>query len=353
MKPAAILLFVVWASVAFTGGEGARRTPFRPDIPPVWNEAALAEWATPLAGLDARPTHMSPAESYATPVDEPEDVPRLRAGPRAGRLLGDAAEGWAQTLARTRDIHQRPPTGLPPASASSTRRTPFPFARYNPALIAELRDPEAMRRRGADVLPDGTLPEVRWVPTGKGVALGTTTCSSCHVQWHRDGSSIPGAPPAESEMFRRTGFVSRMHAANRVVRGQTPFVMASEMPGDGVYQAWGVPWLKNDAHRRAGEHAAREAGRDGRRVRPKRRLPPLERQHLLSGEDAGPHRNQGSQGTSTTQPTHQMRGVADIMRYAALVRLLRILTDFGSHRFSPRRAARRFFTKIRMRRFMH
>lgn len=41
----------------------------------MWNEAALAEWATPLAGLNARPTHMSPAEYYATPVDNLKTYP--------------------------------------------------------------------------------------------------------------------------------------------------------------------------------------------------------------------------------------------------------------------------------------
>ena len=29
---------------------------FRPEVPKVWDDAALAEWATPLAGLNLRPT---------------------------------------------------------------------------------------------------------------------------------------------------------------------------------------------------------------------------------------------------------------------------------------------------------
>lgn len=75
MKPAAILLSVVCTFVALTGSEGASRTPLPPEIPRVWDEAALAEWATPLAGLNARPTHMSPTEYYATPVDNLKTYP--------------------------------------------------------------------------------------------------------------------------------------------------------------------------------------------------------------------------------------------------------------------------------------
>jgi hypothetical protein len=34
-----------------------------PHIPKVWEDAALADWATPVAGFNVRPTHVSPARA--------------------------------------------------------------------------------------------------------------------------------------------------------------------------------------------------------------------------------------------------------------------------------------------------
>lgn len=35
------------------------QTAYHPDIPRVWDDAALADWATPVAGLNVRPTHIT------------------------------------------------------------------------------------------------------------------------------------------------------------------------------------------------------------------------------------------------------------------------------------------------------
>ena len=42
-------------------------TSFRPVIPKVWDEAALDGWATPIAALNVRPTHISATEYYSVP----------------------------------------------------------------------------------------------------------------------------------------------------------------------------------------------------------------------------------------------------------------------------------------------
>jgi hypothetical protein len=39
-----------------------------PDIPKTWDKTELAGWATPVAGLNARPSHISPDEYYSMPV---------------------------------------------------------------------------------------------------------------------------------------------------------------------------------------------------------------------------------------------------------------------------------------------
>ena len=63
MKP---LLFIVL--VCLSGSLALwSQSQFRPEIPRVWDEAALSDWVTPVAGLNARPTHISAKEYYSMP----------------------------------------------------------------------------------------------------------------------------------------------------------------------------------------------------------------------------------------------------------------------------------------------
>ena len=39
------------------------------DVPTIWDGAALEDWATPVATLNVRPTHFTPAEYYAAPAE--------------------------------------------------------------------------------------------------------------------------------------------------------------------------------------------------------------------------------------------------------------------------------------------
>ena len=48
---------------------------WKPDIPKVWDEAALADWATPVAGLNLRPTHISAKEYYSLKVENLRTYP--------------------------------------------------------------------------------------------------------------------------------------------------------------------------------------------------------------------------------------------------------------------------------------
>src|SRR4051794_30180579 len=52
-----------------------KEVPFKPDIPKVWDEQALATWATPVAGLNVRPGHFSEAEYYQAPLDNYRTYP--------------------------------------------------------------------------------------------------------------------------------------------------------------------------------------------------------------------------------------------------------------------------------------
>jgi hypothetical protein len=55
------------AVVAGSRGSGQQLSAAR-EIPRVWDETALAEWATPIAGLNVRPTNMSAKDCYAMAV---------------------------------------------------------------------------------------------------------------------------------------------------------------------------------------------------------------------------------------------------------------------------------------------
>ena len=43
--------------------------------PRIWDDAALADWATPVATLNVRPTHYSSAEYYSVPAENLRTYP--------------------------------------------------------------------------------------------------------------------------------------------------------------------------------------------------------------------------------------------------------------------------------------
>src|SRR5689334_5706158 len=55
-------------------------TSFRTTIPKVWDEAALADWATPVATLNVRPKHISTQEYYSAPEHNLRSYPVYMAG---------------------------------------------------------------------------------------------------------------------------------------------------------------------------------------------------------------------------------------------------------------------------------
>jgi hypothetical protein len=48
---------------------------WKPEIPRTWDEAALADWATPVAELNVRPTHISAKEYYSLSVENLRTYP--------------------------------------------------------------------------------------------------------------------------------------------------------------------------------------------------------------------------------------------------------------------------------------
>jgi len=56
------------------------QSPYHADIPKTWDESALANWVTPVAGLNVRPMHISSREYYSVPEYSLRSYPVYMAG---------------------------------------------------------------------------------------------------------------------------------------------------------------------------------------------------------------------------------------------------------------------------------
>ena len=300
---------------------------WKPDIPKVWDDAALADWPTPLAGLKTRPRHIASKEYYSLTVDnlrtypvyfpgrEPDGYwemlqrlgPKPLIEPEKLKSEADWIKAGQRVFAETDHIHLRT---------------------LDPKLIAIARDPATYK--GKRPLPDGTANDIRWVPTREGVALGIRDCGVCHTRYLEDGTAVPGAPRDEAiGSASAVGLIGPMQTARRVVNASAPFHMGPQPFGEWLYQAWGVPWRPNDINARLKTMTVEE-------------YTPFLVAFLHSG---GNPRWNGSIFFPAKIPdligikdrkyidhtaTHQHRGIGDLMRYAALVDYAET-ADFGSY----------------------
>jgi hypothetical protein len=299
---------------------GTKRTDsqqWKPDIPRTWDDAALADWATPVAGLNVRPTHMTAKEYYARPTENvrtypvyaPDREPRgywemlQRVGPKP-LIEPDARWTEADWITAGRRVFDE----LDHLALRTLDRT----------WIAAARSRDTFDPSRTTILPTGEIFGMRWVPTSKGVALSFSNCSGCHVAHLEDGSTIIGAPALAGRQHAPTPLLVAVHQANRIVPSAIPFRMGDEPFGMWLYRAFGVPWAKDDIHERLKTMAPAE-------------LPGL----LAAGSRGGaiPRWN-GSVFYPVKVPdligvkdrkyfdataTHLHRGIGDLMRYAALV----------------------------------
>jgi hypothetical protein len=162
-------------------------------VPKTWDAKALADWATPVAGLNVRPGHFSEEEYYRAPIDNLRTYPVY--------YPGREPHGYwemLQTVGRKPLIE--PDTLKTEADWIRAGKRVFEeydipvFRTYDPQSIAAVRNPETFAKQSVRPAPDGMLPDLRWVPTSRGLALSETNCGSCHVQSMRDGTRLDGAP---------------------------------------------------------------------------------------------------------------------------------------------------------------
>jgi hypothetical protein len=296
----------------------------------VWNDKDLAEWATPVAGLNVRPGHYSEREYYSGSPGE-----WLRTYPVY--FPGREPEGYFERLTT-----KKPEPLIGPGARSERewikagqivfREMDVPAVRsHDPELIAIVRSAEALAKAGGRAQPDGTVPGLRWVPTSKGLALSVDECSGCHTRVLADGSRVDGAP---------------LNGTGNAVLGQLISRALKRVYGDDAsvwnWRSSAVPWIPGDIHE------------DIRSMQP-HDLRALFRR-VTTGTFA---RFNGSPYYPTKVPdligigrrryidhtaTHRLRNAGDLMRYAALVGCCDS-ADFGPHRMladSQRRIMYRF-----------
>jgi CubicO group peptidase (beta-lactamase class C family) len=213
-----------------------------PEVPVTWDEEALEDWATPLAGLGAQPTHMSAEDYYAIPVEN------LRAYPVYMPEL--EPEGYWEELNRLEPEPLFESDGLETKGdwVEAGKRVFMDWAvlrTLDTGVIAMARDQATMGRR-AGALPDGTINGLRWVPTKDGVALGFTNCSACHVLYLPDDTPVPGASSFAMPNSFRNGVGGDIREAERTLPGETPFQFAGTI-GSWAYQSYGTPWVDDPA----------------------------------------------------------------------------------------------------------
>jgi hypothetical protein len=194
---------------------------------------------------------------------------------------------------------------------------------YDPKVIAAVRSPELLRRLPY-ASPDGTLRLLRWVPTERSVAIGHLNCGSCHTREERDGTRVNGAPARGEAADPIRPLVVRENIAI------APFRIRESL-GQKMYRAYGVPWVKDDIHERLKQMPENE-------LRALNASLDLSKGVIFrwSGSVFYPAKVPDLIGVADRRyidhtGTHLNRGIADLMRYAALVSYAES-SEFGPYR---------------------
>jgi hypothetical protein len=271
--------------------------------PRFWNDRDLADWATPVAGLNLRPGHYSDKEYYAAPVGE-----WVRTYPVY--FPGREPEGYWNML---RSAKSKPL--LTPGARSSTDwikdgkrvfgELDIPeLGNYDPKLVRIVRSADEYKKLGGHPRPDSTVSALRWVPTFKGLALGILDCGGCHSRLLPGGEILDGAPANETG----DGVISA------VLHSPTA---ESEPLGAIAWRSFGVPWLTNEINEKLKSLTPADRGDFG--------FPPAGVTPRFNGSPFYPTKMPDLIGIKDRRSidhtaTHRLRGPEDLMRYAALVR---------------------------------
>ena len=292
-------------------------------VPRIWDDAALAEWATPVAGLNVRPSHYTAQEYYALPADNLRTYPvyppnkepagywewlqKQKPEPLVdlGRIRSDG--DWI--AAGERAFHDL---------GSVLVRT------NDPTLIAQARNPAVFQ--GLRTLADGGVVGPRWVVTSEGVMLTVRACAACHNDMRAENRLRDGLPAV------RPG-LPLSGAAGTLTRLQRAY--EGDPVGVAFWREFSVPWAPDERIERMKLMTLQELREMNRRgelggafsggVFARTNGSPFYPTKILDLFDLKYSRYMDATGS------HRLNGPEDVARYAALVTGNDRL-DFGPHR---------------------
>jgi hypothetical protein len=278
--------------------------------PKIWDETALQDWATPIAALNVRPAHYTPAEYYAVAGSNLRTYPVYRPDKEPPGYWESLQHKHPEPLVDASQIHTQ--ADWIAAGERAFRELDVPVTRSDdPALIATARDPKSFEKIIG--LADGTINEPRWVVTDRGVMLSNLACATCHFSVTADRQIHYATPIMVAPGVGPTTLTP--------VFAQLGQRLAKTMFGDGGMDArfrrlFAVPWMPDEVER----------------------LQRLAAQPNALSIFFSPHgvipRENGSPFYGTRVPdlhllryshyidatgTHRIRGPADVGRYAALI----------------------------------
>jgi hypothetical protein len=321
----AFLVFAVFA---------AAKTQTR--APVIWDEAALADWATPIAALKVRPGTYTAAQYYAVRAENLRTYPIYRPDKEPPGYWENLKKKKPEPLVDPSKIRSQADWVM--AGERAFRELDNPLTRSDdPALIAMARDPKTFEN--VPGLPDGTVYRPRWVVTDRGVMLTNLECATCHFDVTADRTVQYAMPLAPNPPGR--GRVS-LDLINPLRDLSFQRLYSDEPLGTQFWRMFAAPWVQDDRLKRADPRELSKLAFNPHGVIPRingspfygTRVPDL---HLL----------RYSKYIDATG-THRLRGPDDVARYGALINSADPM-DFGSHRFlsdSQRRVAYRFADEV-------
>ena len=295
------------------------------EVPRIWDDAALADWATPVAGLNVRPAHYSSTEYYTVPGDNLRTYPIYHPDREPAGYWEELNKKKPEPLVDVSKI--RSTEDWRAAGERAFREVDNFWSRTSdPALIAQARDPRSFE--GVFKLPDGSAFGPRWVVTAEGVKLSSPACSACHFTVRTDGTvafATPRGPrPPGSPVLIPRGVGVVAAGAPRALQR---FYVGDPRPA-AAWRMWTVPWAP-DERIESRQNAAKD-----------------ELQQLAAGDPGVFNRPHGSPFYATKIPdlqilcysryldatgTHRLRGPEDAARYAAFITGADPM-DFGPYR---------------------
>ena len=291
-------------------------------VPKIWDDEALADWATPLATLKLRPGHYTAAEYYAVPADNLRTYPMYPPDKEPPGYWEALQKKKPEPLVDLSKIRTK--QDWIAAGARAFRELDNPLSRSDdPVLIARARDPQTFATVAG--LADGTVFQPRWVVTDRGLMLTNLECASCHRKVNVDRTIEYGGPLAALPEG-----IGPIGAAGAFRLG--PLVAQRSFAGDDtgaiLRRMFDVPWDPDARLQRFFTVTRQEAA--GLFANSHGVIPRVNGSPLYGTRVPDLHLLRYSRYLDATG-THRLRGPEDVARYAALITGADPM-DFGTHR---------------------